>query len=67
MEVTVAEFRKNMKQYLDLTLTGERVLVNRGGIQYQILPAVRKAEYVQSRTTIEESGEVAYVPMEEIA
>jgi hypothetical protein len=36
MDITVSEFRKNTKMYMDAALGGERVTIERGGVQYEL-------------------------------
>lgn len=36
MEITISEFRKNIKKYFDLAVSGEAVCIDRGGMHYNL-------------------------------
>jgi hypothetical protein len=54
MEITISEFRKNIKDYFNAALNGEVVCIERGGIHYNLtarLPKLVKTIVEDSPTT----------------
>lgn len=54
MEITISEFRKNIKDYFNAALNGEVVCIERGGIHYNLtarLPDMVKTIVEDSLTT----------------
>lgn len=44
MEITVSEFRKDVKKYFDLSLAGEVVCIDRGGIHFNLTARIPKLD-----------------------